>query len=413
MPRIDLLELWLGGIVIGWVSRHDGRIGVRFSDEWRAMPGRRTFSLSVEETALADVRATPHLPVWFENLLFEGELRRWMEESEPEIACDDMAFLERIGGDLLGAATVRVAKGAGEAIDADDRLVGGRRPPSGPLHWSLAGVQLKLNVNATQGRYTVPVRGELGHFIAKFSDRKFELVPEVEHATMLWSAAAGIDTAAVSLVDAKEVDEIPHEVQVAGDKALIVKRFDRSTTAAIHAEEFAQALGIRPRDKYGGRGWRRHLQLVDRAFPEDLAEYLRRLVFVAVSGNSDSHHKNWSIVYPDGRRPRLAPAYDQVATVMWAGGPRAFRDALAFKMVNSMRWEDLTANAIVHECRKAQITVVRDGQRELPVEELESWIRVEAARQRDLACVATDRIGSRLTRALQRHWDRMPLMRGD
>jgi serine/threonine-protein kinase HipA len=29
------------------------------------------------------------------------------------------------------------------------------------------------------------------------------------------------------------------------------------------------------------------------------------------------HLKNWSLIYPDGRRPTLAPAYDLVATVAY------------------------------------------------------------------------------------------------
>lgn len=29
-------------------------------------------------------------------------------------------------------------------------------------------------------------------------------------------------------------------------------------------------------------------------------------------GNCDAHLKNWGFVYPDGRRPRLAPVYDPV-----------------------------------------------------------------------------------------------------
>ena len=29
-------------------------------------------------------------------------------------------------------------------------------------------------------------------------------------------------------------------------------------------------------------------------------------------GNCDPHLKNWGFIYPDGRRPRLAPVYDPV-----------------------------------------------------------------------------------------------------
>lgn len=48
---------------------------------------------------------------------------------------------------------------------------------------------------------------------------------------------------------------------------------------------------------------------------EDARELLRRLVFMILSGNTDLHLKNWSIYYPQQVAPRLAPAYDLVATV--------------------------------------------------------------------------------------------------
>jgi hypothetical protein len=34
-----------------------------------------------------------------------------------------------------------------------------------------------------------------------------------------------------------------------------------------------------------------------------------------VIGNADMHLKNWSLLYPDRRRPQLAPGYDFVATL--------------------------------------------------------------------------------------------------
>ncbi len=49
----------------------------------------------------------------------------------------------------------------------------------------------------------------------------------------------------------------------------------------------------------------------------DLLELVRRLVFSAAIGNADMHLKNWSLIYPDGRKPRLAPRYDFVSTVAY------------------------------------------------------------------------------------------------
>jgi len=46
----------------------------------------------------------------------------------------------------------------------------------------------------------------------------------------------------------------------------------------------------------------------------DFEEFVRRLVFTILACNPDAHLKNWSLWYPDGRRPRLSPAYDLVST---------------------------------------------------------------------------------------------------
>jgi serine/threonine-protein kinase HipA len=50
---------------------------------------------------------------------------------------------------------------------------------------------------------------------------------------------------------------------------------------------------------------------------EALVEFIRRLVFNAAIGNADMHLKNWSLIYPDGRTPALAPGYDFVSTVRY------------------------------------------------------------------------------------------------
>jgi serine/threonine-protein kinase HipA len=52
--------------------------------------------------------------------------------------------------------------------------------------------------------------------------------------------------------------------------------------------------------------------------PADAAvEFIRRLIFNAAIGNADMHLKNWSVVYPDARTPRLSPGYDFVSTIAY------------------------------------------------------------------------------------------------
>jgi serine/threonine-protein kinase HipA len=62
-------------------------------------------------------------------------------------------------------------------------------------------------------------------------------------------------------------------------------------------------------------------------------EFVRRLVFSVLIGNADMHPKNWSLLYPDGRTPVLAPAYDSVATLPYIPGDSL---ALAFGGTRSL-----------------------------------------------------------------------------
>src|ERR1700720_4787236 len=48
-----------------------------------------------------------------------------------------------------------------------------------------------------------------------------------------------------------------------------------------------------------------------------LAEFIRRIVFNAAIGNADTHLKNWSLLYRDGRTPALSPGYDYVSTIRY------------------------------------------------------------------------------------------------
>ena len=65
-------------------------------------------------------------------------------------------------------------------------------------------------------------------------------------------------------------------------------------------------------------------------------EFIRRLIFNAVIGNNDMYLKNWSLIYPDGHTPQLAPAYDFVSTVRYVADDRL--PCLSQKRRRSANW---------------------------------------------------------------------------
>ena len=86
----------------------------------------------------------------------------------------------------------------------------------------------------------------------------------------------------------------------------------------VHIEDFAQVFGVYPETKYEKTSYRNIAEVLwFETDAEGVAEFVRRLVFNALIGNADMHLKNWSLMYPDGRQPVLAPGYDFVSTIAY------------------------------------------------------------------------------------------------
>ena len=156
---------------------------------------------------------------------------------------------------------------------------------------------------------------------------------------MTLAARVGIEVPETRLVPVDSISNLPRGMGVtSGKMALAVRRFDRADDGApVHVEAFAQVLGARPEQKYAGAGYGDIAEVVGRAVGDDAVwELIRRLVFCALIGNGDAHLKNWALIYPDGRTPALAPAYDLVSTIAflhddrmaleWMSGVRGFAE---------------------------------------------------------------------------------------
>jgi hypothetical protein len=72
--------------------------------------------------------------------------------------------------------------------------------------------------------------------------------------------------------------------------------------------------------------------------------------FSVVIGNADMHLKNWSLLYPDRRKPVLSPGYDFVATL-----PYIPNDKLALSFGGSRSLSEITSGQHAVEDRR------RDG----------------------------------------------------
>ncbi len=261
-------------------------------------------------------------------------------------------LIEVLGEDLPGAVVVRPAElgplplgrwpegqgGDADAAHADD----GR----GPLKFSLAGVQLKLSaVRRADGGLTVPASGRGGDWILKLPSKTFDNVPENELAMMRFADAVGIDVPEVALVGLDEIRGLPEGMREDTGRMLAVRRFDRGPEGRVHTEDFAQVRRTYPTDKgkYHSANYGTILRILLATTPMyDVEEFVRRIIFNAAIGNGDMHLKNLSLIYPDGRTPRLAPAYDLVSTILYYPGT----EAMALNLEGSKLFQDLDSERL-------------------------------------------------------------------
>jgi len=340
---VQALEVRLGDTLVGALT-HLGDEALIFTFDRTYMDASRdrpTLSLGfkaadgglVEQTRPTRVR----LPPFFSNLLPEAHLREYLATRGGIHPEREFFLMWLLGADLPGAIVVRSVDGTGPPTDDDDA------PPrthadEQPLRFSLAGVQLKFSalMETSQG-LTLPVAGVGGDWIVKLPSPRFDAVPENEYAMMALAKAVGLDVPEVRLVATKDIGGLPDLPEAFG-QSLAVRRFDRPRPSErVHIEDFAQVFGVYPENKYKKASYgsiARVLWL--EAGEEAVTEYTRRLVFNVLIGNADAHLKNWSLMYPDRRTPKLAPAYDLVATV-----PYLPPDRLALSLADTKEFADI------------------------------------------------------------------------
>ena len=329
---IKSLGVYLGNRKIGIINRLGGdRYIFSFEQEYIDDIDQPTLSLSYKGEAgglVTSVRpTTKRLPAFFSNLLPEGHLRTYLAAKAGVHEEHEFFLLAALGADLPGAVMV-------QPYDSDT-------PPDSNLqddqdhhhdddetilYFSLAGVQLKFSaIMEASGGLTIPTHGMGGSWIIKLPSVRFPKVPENEFVMMNLARNVGIDVPEVRLVPVKGIQGLPKDTGQLKGNALAIKRFDRGSEGQrTHMEDFAQVFGQFPEAKYKGRSYANIASVLWPEAGEDSTyEFIRRLVFSIMIGNADMHLKNWSLLYPDGRKPVLSPAYDFVSTLPYLPGSLA------------------------------------------------------------------------------------------
>lgn len=174
---------------------------------------------------------------------------------------------------------------------------------------TVPGVQTKLSLEVQKmvneaEKFTIV--GLWGGFILKPPSHRWPQLPENEHCTMLMAEKAGIETVPCGLIRLKS-----------GELSYITKRIDRLKGGLkVPMEDMCQLSGRLTEDKYKGS----HEQIAGfiKRFTSnpvyDLTRYVELTLFCFLTGNSDMHLKNFSLIKDTKLGWKFAPAYDLLST---------------------------------------------------------------------------------------------------
>jgi serine/threonine-protein kinase HipA len=362
---VSVLEVFLHGQSIGTLTRTAGDTSLfAFNSRYIEDEGRSTLGLSFKTREnLLRTRFRPYvvrLMPFFSNLLPEGHLRKYLAERGEVHPDREFFLLWLLGEDLPGALRVTPAEGdilpPGYAKEAGSESNGAPADPalSQALRFSLAGVQLKFSaITKATGGLTIPAKGVGGSWIVKLPSERYAGVPRNEYSMMTLAAKLGMNVPEVKLIDIREIENLPSGLgQLREHEGFAVKRFDHLADGThVHMEDFAQVFNLLPERKYDKASAMNIAQVLGIETPqEDVQEFTRRLVFNALIGNSDMHVKNWSLLYPDRKAPRLSPAYDFVATTAYIPD-----ETSGLKFSRSKHYKDLTLDELAHMANRASL----------------------------------------------------------
>ncbi len=298
------------------LQHRGGRGSFKYED---LAPGHPILGLRFEYDPDYGSRPEVSVPSWFANLLPErgSGLRRLYSRQLGRSDISDFLLLLYLGHDLPGAVRIE-ADSALPSQMAEVLEIAATAGKKNEISFSLSGMQLKFSMLQSADEFALPHAGEFGDWIVKLPSDVYPDMPANEQSMMTWASEIGIEVPDHRLVTAEQLHGLPDGLIGEGDLAFAVRRFDRTHAGRVHQEDFAQVLDAIPAAKDRGSHELIGRVLLDECPATDFHEYVKRLVFCIVSGNTDEHLKNWSLQYADTRSARLSPAYDLEAVTSYS-----------------------------------------------------------------------------------------------
>jgi serine/threonine-protein kinase HipA len=179
---------------------------------------------------------------------------------------------------------------------------------------SISGVQQKLSVRIQDNKIIPTDVG--GEYILKPTPNEYPEASENEHLSMLLGQALGFDTPPFGLVNLK-----------GGEKAYIIKRFDKENDKRLHCEDMTQIMSLN-KDSHQEYKYGKSYEEVGYAILRStggnkacLLDFLMRMIFNFMINNGDFHLKNISLQVQAPKKElvfdRLTPNYDSLNTRLY------------------------------------------------------------------------------------------------
>ena len=375
-----VLDVWIeingSGRKVGSISgSHPSDAVFCYATDYLGDAGARPVSVSLP------LQEKPFSPAqtknFFEGLLPEGFTRRsvaqWMHVDEN----DYLSILSGLGRECLGALQI-VEEGKPQTESSYEKLTSERvlalakegTTASAELvikaHLSLTGASGKvgLYLNEKENAWYLP-RGSAPstHILKQSHVRLLDIVAN-EQLCLMTAKNLGLDVPDSFIVDTGS--------DSSEDVLFASRRFDRvfsensryisgmKVPGRLHQEDFAQALGIPASGKY---------ETVRQGYVKKMFDLLRNwssnpmqdqlklwdtIVFDYLIGNTDSHLKNFSLLYSEDLKSiRMAPAYDILSTSVYEGTTRE----LSFFIGSENRLEHITRASFEEAAKEAGIRV--------------------------------------------------------
>jgi serine/threonine-protein kinase HipA len=313
-----------------------------------------------DEQHSADVRQ------FFQNLLPEGQTLDDAAQANKVSKSNLVGLLAALGQETAGALQISIPDSPSTPLALDGKRLLTRQELSqrirsrpdeafsvwdGKVRLSIAGYQDKIAVLDEAGQWYLVDGGNLAStYLLKPDPLRSGLqhMTSNELACMTLAQSVGIPAAEVRL------EQIPEPV-------IFIRRFDRQVESdrivRLHCIDGCQALGLGVSMKYerpygdgrdvqhirDGVSLPKLFSLVDQYSVQPVADrlaLLRWTVFQILIGNTDAHGKNLSF-FIDAGGIRLAPAYDLVCCLMYAGD--RISDTLSMAIGDNFDIRSLTA----------------------------------------------------------------------